>query len=145
MNLNKKHETTRMLRVIYTDAERLDLGRKLAECHNDLAQVNADLDRVKAEFKSRVSGHESTISDLSTKVSTGHRMESVKCRWNLDQPKAGMKQLVRLDTPTPEVIEQSDMTESDKQVEIELDPPAATPTGIGADGTTTVPADAEKK
>ena len=65
MNATKKHETTRILRYTYTDPERLELGKALAQVHNELGQTNTDFDRVKAEFKSKISAHEAKIQDLS--------------------------------------------------------------------------------
>lgn len=152
--MSKKLETTRTCRVQYTDAERLELGKKLAESHNDLAKINADFDSVKTEFKAKISAEEARIVDLSNKVSSGHRMEPVKCKWRMDQPKVGMKELVRLDTN--EVIETLEMTEHDKQAELNLPAnqaaaaEAANPTPDNGDvprttaeapGVVTVPAD----
>lgn len=139
-NPNKRNETTRVVRLFYTDAERLELGRKLAEERNAVAQITADNDRVKTEFKSRITAHEASIADLANKVSSGYRMESTKCLWSLDQPAGGKKELRRLDTS--EVIETSEMTEADKQSLLPLDAPApAEPTGVATDGTATVAAD----
>lgn len=130
-----------MLRVVYTDSERLELGKQLAESHNDLAQVNSDFDRVKASFKSKITAHESHIVDLSNKVASGYRVEDVKCRWQLDYPKPLFKTLFRLDTQ--ENIETVEMTAGDRQAEIELAPPGAAGTGIAGDGSVTVPADGQ--
>lgn len=133
-NPNKRNETTRVVRQFYTDPERMELGRKLAE------QIEADFDRVKTEFKSRITAHEASIADLANKVSSGYRMEPVKCLWSLDQPAGGKKELRRLDTS--DVIETSEMTEADKQSLLPLDTPApAEPTGVATDGTATVAAD----
>lgn len=140
--MKNKLETTRILRVIYTDSERLELGKKLAEAHNDLAQVNADFDRVKADFKAKTTAHEAQIVDLSNKVSSGYRMESVKCRWVFDQPKQGFKELLRLDTTPNEIIEHAEMTEADKQSELGIDETPAL-AGIEKDGTVKVEADEE--
>ncbi len=107
-----------MLRVVYTDAERLELGKQLADEHADLRGVNSDFDRVKAEFKSKITSHEANIEDLSNKVSTGYRMMDVPCRWILDLPNPGVKTLLRQDTH--EEVEVADMTDADRQVEMEL-------------------------
>lgn len=140
--MKPKNETIRTLRVIYTDAERLELGKKLAEVHNDLSQVNADFDGVKAEFKAKTTAHEAQIVDLSNKVSCGYRMEPVKCLWKFDQPKPGFKELVRLDFVPPITIESDEMSEHDKQGEITLvDMPASEAIGIAGDGTVKVNAD----
>ena len=138
--MKNKNETTRILRVIYTDSERLELGKKLAEAHNDLAQVNADFDRVKADFKAKTTAHEAQIVDLSNKVSSGYRMESVKCCWVLNAPKLGFKVLLRLDTDPNAIVESAEMTEADKQSELGIDETPAL-AGIEKDGTVKVEAD----
>ncbi len=116
----KKNETERILRVDYTDAQRLELGKDLATAHNDLTQTNSDFDRVKAEFKSKISAHESKIVDLSNKVSTGYHMVATKCLWRMDEPKKGMKVLVRLDKTPNEIIDSEEMTEADKQQDLPI-------------------------
>jgi hypothetical protein len=123
--LNKKHETSRMLRVVYTDKARLELGKKLADEYAELRQVNSDFDRIKAEYKSKITSREATIEDLSNKVSTGFELVAVKCRWEMDQPEQGKKELIRLDTF--EVIETGPMTTADLQSDMEL--PLAVPAG----------------
>ena len=139
MNATKKHETTRILRYTYTDPERLELGKALAQVHNELGQTNTDFDRVKAEFKSKISAHEAKIQDLSNKVSTGYDMRETKCRWNLDEPKKGKKTLVRLDTAKEEIVEVTEMTDADRQVDLPLSEGAHT--GVDKGGNVQVPAD----
>ncbi len=136
--LTKKHETARQLRVIYTNPERLELGRQLADTHQALAQTNIDLDSIKTDFKSRIAAHDAKITDLSTKVSNGWRMEEVKCVWIMDDPKKGMKRLVRTDTA--EDVETVEMTQSDKQAELALEEKKPE---VGAGGVVSVPADSE--
>ncbi len=151
---NKKHECERTLRVFYTDPERLELGKQLAATHSELAQINADLDRIKSEFKSKVSAAEAQILDLSNKVGTGHHMILVKCRWRMDSPKAGRKQLFRLDTTPHEVVQEEDMSAADKQIDLTLEErvdaalangPAKISkkdiSGVSHDGTVAVPSD----
>ncbi len=138
MKLDKKNETVRNLRVIYTDAERLELGKQLAGAHQDLAQTNNDLDSVKQDFKARITAHEAKIGDLSNKVATGHRVEQVKCLWNFDEPKKGQKTLSRVDTF--DVVEVVDMTEADKQGELAIGQEDLK-AGVAGDGNVTVAAD----
>lgn len=118
LNDNKKYETSRLLRVIYTDEEKLELGKQLAEAHNDSAQVESDLDRVKADFKAKQSVLDEKIGSLSRGISTGYQMKDTKCKWEMDKPKANWKTLRRLDTE--EVVETVEMTTADKQSEIPL-------------------------
>ena len=100
MIAKNKNESIRILRVAFTDAQILELGRNLAEEHNVMSQTNSDFDRVKSEFKSKLSASEAKIVDLSNKVSTGYTMKDVKCIWVMDAPNPGKKQLIRMDGPT---------------------------------------------
>jgi len=153
---NKRLEETRHLRVVYTDAERLELGKQLAGTHGELNQINGDLDRIKAEYKAKIADKDAKISDLSNKVSTGFRIEPVACLWEMDKPKKNKKSLRRIDTQ--EVIETHDMTAADKQAELPLTemekklnealPAGTTATvvaGVAGDGNVTVAADTEAK
>jgi hypothetical protein len=134
-----KRDTSRMLRCTYTNMERLELGKELAEEHGNLGKTTADFDNVKANFKSKITAHEARIVDLSVKVSSGYRIEDVKCTWTFDKPVAGKKELYRNDSN--ELVETADMTEQDRQIEIELKPPEETPAGISGDGVVAVAAD----
>lgn len=143
MKATKKHECIRILRVNLTNEQRLEFGKQLAEVHNNLTQINSDFDRVKAEFKSKISAEESKVVDLAGKVSSGYVMQDVKCRWEMDQPKAGWKRLVRLDIePHPE-IEVFEMTDADKQADLPLEEKQSAT--IGNDGVVHTPGDAGKK
>lgn len=151
-----KNETTRVLRVNLTDAQKLEFGQQLAQEHQTVAQTNSDFDRVKAEFKSKLTRSEAIIVDLSNKVSTGYEMRVVPCLWEMDYPKPGKKTLFRTDNAegTPrETVETCDMEEIEKTPELQLplNPVLPAGTGIAKDGSVTVPADgaaapdAEKK
>lgn len=109
----RKYEAVRTLRVPYTQTEQIELGKQLAECHNDSAALSNDLDRVKSEFKNKQAVIDSKIGTLSTGLSTGYAMKDVRCKWEIDQPVPNKKQLRRLDTS--EIIETVEMTEADKQ------------------------------
>lgn len=137
--MKNKNETVRNLRVLYTDAERLDLGRKLAGAYQDIEQVNKDFDSVKADFKARITSHEAKITDLAGKVNNGFRIEEVKCEWRFDLPEKGKKSLYRLDTN--ELVETVEMTGADLQSQLPLEPVPA----VGEGGVVVVPADEEEK
>lgn len=138
MKSEKKNETTRVLRYVYTDAERLEIGKTLGQVHADLSQTNANFDRVKAQFKSEITAHEAKLTDLSHKVASGYDMRETRCIFTLDDPKKGHKTLRRLDTE--EVVETCEMTAADFQAEIDL---ASAESGktIGEDGVIRTKAD----
>lgn len=142
-----KNETFRMLRVLFTDAERLELGKQLAEAHNETAQIESDFQRIKDEFKSKLSAVSTKITDLANKVSSGYEIKNVLCLVVMDTPKPGKKQVVRMDGPTDgvrEVVETHDMTEHEKTPELSLgldNPVLPAGAGISHDGTVKVEAD----
>jgi ferritin-like metal-binding protein YciE len=91
MNATKKNETTRILRVSFTDAEILELGRNLAEAHNENNQIESDFQRIKDEFKSKLSAVAAKIVDLANKVSSGYEMKPIVCAWHMNMPLPGKK------------------------------------------------------
>lgn len=139
-----KNECFRTLRVTFTPAERLELGIQLAEARNETTQIEADLQRVKDEFKSKLSVVDARVTDLSNKVSSGYHMTQVKCMVLFDHPKPGKKSVARLDVPfgVVEIVETHDMTEAEKTPELDLDNPVLpSGAGISHDGTVKVEAD----
>lgn len=141
MIIKNKNETTRILRVSFTDAQILELGRNLAETHNENTQIETDFQRIKDEFKSKLSAVEARKIDLANKVSSGYEMKPVRCVWTMDHPKPGKKTLYRFDIPDDqkpiEVIETADMTDAEKTPELALgldNPVLPAGTGISHDG-----------
>lgn len=119
--MNKPVTVIRNLRVVYNDADRLVLGRQLADTHKDLEQAQADKRSVVSDFAARIKSHEAKIIDLAGKVSNGYQVKEVTCEWRFHQPKDNMKQLVRLDTG--ESVEVADMLHSELQPELPLADP----------------------
>lgn len=117
----KNQTVSRNLRVVYNDADRLVLGRQLADTHKDLEQAQADKKSVVADFSARIKSHEAKIVDLAGKVSNGYQVKEVTCEWRFHSPKDGLKQLFRLDTG--ESVEIADMTSTELQPELPLADP----------------------
>lgn len=147
MNAKNKHETFRVLRVAIPDDQRLELGKQLAQAHNETATIEGDLQRVKDEFKSKLSAVSARITDLSNKVSTGYEVKDVLCLWTMDSPKPGKKALARMDGPDDlprEIIEIVDMTEAEKTPELALNldnPVLPSGVSIAGDGSVKVASD----
>jgi hypothetical protein len=154
MNPKNKNETSRILRVSFTDAQILELGRNLAEAHNENAQIESDFQRIKDEFKSKLSAVDALKVDLANKVSSGYEMKSVLCLWLMDSPTPGKKTLVRIDqewsnppsskSVKDNTVEVADMTEAEKTPELALgldNPVLPAGAGISHDGTVKVPSD----
>lgn len=120
----KPVQTSRHLRHEFDQDEKIENAKQLAEALSESDRIDADLERVKADFKARTSTVEAKIGALRDKVTSGYEMRETKCEWRFDNPKRGKKTLYRLDTK--EAVETVDMSEADKQGE--LPPPAEKPT-----------------
>lgn len=109
----KRNECKRQCRYTYSEQERGEKGRTLADEYAELEQVNTDFERVKKDFKARVETHEAKIGQLAEQVRTGYELRETLCVYTYDEPKPGKKTLRRADTE--EVIAEEDMTGADTQ------------------------------
>ena len=114
MSTLARNEQREQLRYNYTQDERREKGQQLADTHIRLGTVNEELDRVKADYKAKVSTLENEINSLSTQVSTGYEMREYVCFYEYDQPEKGKKTLRRKEPPC-DVVRVEEMTEADRQ------------------------------
>lgn len=114
MSTLARNEQREQLRYSFTPDERRELGQRLADAHIKLKAVNEELDRVKADYKARISTIDNEITLLSTQVSTGYEMREYVCFWEFDQPEKGKKTLRRKEPPC-DIIRVEEMTEADRQ------------------------------
>ncbi|HLP01465.1 MAG TPA: hypothetical protein VK163_05520 [Opitutaceae bacterium] len=112
------NEVRRQLRYNYTPDERREKGQQLADTHIKLGSVNEELDRVKSEYKSRITTLENEIGLLSTQVSTGYEMREYVCAYKYDHPSKGRKSLYRVEPPQDLICEE-EMTIADRQTILE--------------------------
>ena len=112
------NEVRRQLRYNYTPDERREKGQLLADTHIKLGSVNEELDRVKSEYKSRITTLENEIGLLSTQVSTGYEMREYVCAYKYDHPSKGRKSLYRVEPPQDLICEE-EMTIADRQTILE--------------------------
>lgn len=112
------NEVRRQLRYNYTQDERREKGQQLADTHIKLGSVNEELDRVKSEYKSRITTLENEIGLLSTQVSTGYEMREYVCAYKYDFPSKGRKTLFRVEPPQDLIVEE-EMTIADRQTILE--------------------------
>ena len=122
---------------MFTEKELLEKGRKIAEAHQETAQVETEFDSVKAQFKSKLERLSSTIGELSNHMTSGWEYRQVPCETRYDDPSQGHKATYRLDLN--EVVEIEQMTTLDKQGELPLTPD--TKAGVDSEGNVSVKAD----
>lgn len=127
-------QSKRHLRCEFTDKERLELARQLGEKNTELRRVDADKKRVAKDYGAQTSKIETEIGSLSDKVTSGYELREVECHEFFNQPKVGMKRVVRLDTLEEVGVESMSMEEKQRllALEEETDPtnPDAT-TNVG--------------
>lgn len=109
---------TLYLRHEFTKDERLEMGTKLAEAHNRMAEIEDEEKAIKAQIKERSAGVELSIGTLSRNLSSGFTMENVDCELVYDAPNVGEVSYKRKDNG--EIAKTRAMTAAENQTELEF-------------------------
>ena len=112
-------KTRESCRHILTTDQLLEAGRQLAETQNEVGQLEDDFKSVRDDWKARISAAEARVTTLSGRISRGYDMKETECTIYMDTPEAGLKACLRNDNG--ERVWIREMTESDKQLVLELD------------------------
>ncbi len=90
-----------------------ELGQTLAR----EAQVVYDLEKRKkemdAEMAAQIKAANGRVQDLTTKINNGYELREIEVLVLFDEPKSGMKRVVRIDTN--EIVREEAMTLEEKQ------------------------------
>lgn len=127
-----RNEKLESIRYNYTPDERREKGQALADALNRLQVEESNLDRIKADFKAKMSTIEEEITVLKNSVLSGYELREYVCFWTFDQPDKGKKELRRKEPPQ-DVVRVEEMTPADRQTvmdEIEKQAAAEQPKGI---------------
>jgi hypothetical protein len=106
-------------RVYLTTEQLLEAGRELAASQSEVRQLEDDFKSVRDEWKSRISAVEARITTTAGRISRGYDIKPVVCEIVFDEPESGLKTCNRLDTG--ERLWVKEMTESDKQLTLDLE------------------------
>lgn len=109
---------TLYLRHEFTNEEKLEMGTKLAEAHNRIAQITEEESVMKAQIKDRKAGVEASVGTLSRNLSSGFTMENVDCEVVYDLPNVGEVSYKRKDNG--EIAKTRAMTAAENQTELEF-------------------------
>lgn len=110
--------TTQFLKYLFTETELKDKSTSLAqECRN-LEEVENDKKQVMSDFKSKIDGHQASISKLSNHINNGYEYRQISCEVKMDTPIQGQKTIIRKDTG--EIVKIEEMTQQEMQMELEL-------------------------
>lgn len=109
-------KTELSLRVVYTERELLEIGKKLAEANRELDAAESEKKQITATLKAKCDGIAARVSQHSGEISSGYTYRMVPCEVHFDMPAPGQKTTVRLDTK--EVIDTEAMTLAEMQAEL---------------------------
>lgn len=114
-----RKEVTRTLACKLTEEEITAKGRALASAVEERESHAQELKNFTELKKMEIKALDAEIKTMAKQIETEEEDREVKCVWNYNQPRRGMKQLIRLDSH--EIVDELDMTDYDKaQVADEL-------------------------
>lgn len=125
------------LRVLFTDPQRLEIGRKLAEAHAELEASVEDRKSTSATLKAKETAILAKISEYSLNLNQGFALKETPVLVTYDCPAVGQKTITRLDTAEQVRIEA--MTLVEMQGELPMETPEAIK--VSSDGVVAVDAD----
>lgn len=137
-------ECSQSLRYTFSEPELKECGKRLAETHSKLAELERDKKRVTSDFGAKISAVKAEGSSLAEKVSTGYEVRDIACTATMDTPTIGKKRITRNDTGEEvEIIamtptENSEATDARAKAEYDHNNP---PLELGADAVTEVNGD----
>ena len=108
----EKRTFNRLLKVLFTPTEKIEISEQIANAIRNLKKAQDDLASVAAQFKSEIKRHEAEITSLAEKVNSGWEMRSVVCR-EIKDYNTGSVYVFRDDTE--ELIEERAMTAEERQ------------------------------
>jgi hypothetical protein len=88
----------RVLTYTFTQHEKDELGKELANKNLRLAEEEASKRSVTASFASRITSTKEEITSLSNKLASGYEMRETMCEVQYHYPERNIKQLRRTDT-----------------------------------------------
>lgn len=112
------NEVRRQLRYNFTDPERIDKAKALAESLNRYSATEAELSRIKSDYKSRLEAIQAEVDLLNGAVLSGYELREYVCFYSYDDPKPGRKTLRKREGL--EVVGEEDMTERDRQMVMDI-------------------------
>ena len=96
--MRRETTTIEKLRYRFTPEEHLQNAQFLAEKLDQVSEMKADHDAVKADLKEQEKKVEAEIGRFTRLVRDQFEMRDVQCRWDFGRPSNNQKTLIRLDT-----------------------------------------------
>lgn len=113
----------KLIKHTFSTDELNDLGMQLARAHTTMGEIDAELEQVKSNFKSRTAEQEAIIGRSSSARLAGYEMRNARCRV-VYRPKVGKKDyfLEHADPKAAPVLIE-DMSPADMQAQLIPDEP----------------------
>jgi len=109
-----------MLKVYLNPEQKEMLGQNMARGISLLADLKAQLDTAKAQFKGRITAVEGEIAESARMLNIGYQMANVECRVirNFEHKTVT---LYRMDTDPEELVSERPMTRDELQRKLDFD------------------------
>ena len=107
----------RLLKHALTDAERLVVGQELADGYQTLAEAEAELAAIKADYKGRIDGANALVGRKSALLRSGYEMRQTPVEVMKDYA-AGTVTVTRLDTMA--IVDVRNMTGDERQMGLDI-------------------------
>ena len=119
---------TEYLKYEFTEKELKDLARELARENTAMAESEEEKKSVVASFTERIADAKMKISKLSRYINNGYDYRNIECAVVMNSPRAGVKEVVRIDTG--EIVKTINMTDTEKQESLPFEVPPETPSAL---------------
>ncbi len=120
------------LRCDFTEKQLLDLARRSADLQNDLEQAEETKKNITSQLKGKVDAIAAQIGETAAKIRSGYEIKPVVCEIRYNEPDAGLKRTVRLDTFQEVNVEPMTVKEREEQLKLLPDADEAAPTSSAA-------------
>ena len=117
METERKHKERLIYR--FSNDERLDMSSEIARVAQKLDELKGEKKQVAKDYDAQIAGQEASMMILSRKISNGYEMRETECATWLNQPRIGMKTIIRLDSG--EVVREVKMEPEEMQETLPLD------------------------
>lgn len=112
--------TREMLKVFLSPEQKEKLGQGMARGISLLADLKAQLETAKAQFKGRITAVEGEIAESARMMNIGYQMDLIECRVIRDFEHKTVT-LYRMDTDPEEFVSERPMTRDELQRKLDFD------------------------
>lgn len=126
-----KETIQRTLSCYFTDEEKVNMAKDMAQANVKKAGIEMTLREAQAQYKSEIAAQEAIVARLSQKIHDGYEYRLVECECEYNIPERGKKTLKRIDTGETWVENMTGKEKSDlfmntkdeaKEAEAEVEP-----------------------